>query len=80
VYVVSTAEMDSVQEEWNKCNFVTASHEDVSTIYSETSYVLYVPAVFGIVQEYEDKIVIATSRLKTRVVPTPETSFISVIP
>jgi hypothetical protein len=37
-------------------------------------------AVLGVDQEYEDTVTMAKNRLKTRVVPATETSFISVTP
>lgn len=51
--------MGTVEVDWNNCNFVAVLREYVSRTTSKTSYVLYIPAVLGIVQVYEDKIAIA---------------------
>ena len=45
VYVILTAEMGSVEEDWNKCNFVAASPEDVSSASSRN--VFYITYTVG---------------------------------
>jgi len=37
-YVILTAKMGSVEDDWNKCNFVAASPEDVSSASSRSVF------------------------------------------